>query len=90
MPAPGLYRFDKGLDKPGAAIKHLNVKGSKSILLFIDGTFSSTTNGFGSLQKDIWKNLQGEYGDQIYGYDHKTLSMSPIENALDLVKKGRR
>ncbi len=87
MPAPGLYRFDKGLDKPGVALKQLNVKGGKPILLFIHGTFSGTTNGFGSLQNDVWKLLQGEYGDQIYGYDHYTLSQSPIENALDLVKR---
>ncbi|NTW13094.1 MAG: hypothetical protein HGA30_07265, partial [Anaerolineales bacterium] len=28
-----------------------------------------------------------EYGDRIFGYDHKTLSLSPVENALDLVKR---
>jgi pimeloyl-ACP methyl ester carboxylesterase len=87
MPEPGLYRFDKGLDKRGEKIEQLKVKDGKPILLFIHGTFSSTTGGFGGFQPEVWKLLQGEYGDRIYGYDHRTLSLSPIVNALDLVKK---
>ncbi|MBN1453645.1 MAG: CHAT domain-containing protein [Anaerolineales bacterium] len=87
MPEPGLYRFDKGLDKRGKELDRPKVKESAAILLFIHGTFSSTTNGFGSLRQETWKLLQQEYGDQIFGYDHYTLSQSPIENALDLVKQ---
>ena len=87
MPEPGLYRFDKGLDNRGAALDQPKVKEGKPILLFIHGTFSGTTNGFGSLQKEVWMLLQQEYSDQIFGYDHYTLSKSPIENALDLVQK---
>ena len=85
MPEPGLYRFNRGFDKRGQEPEY--PKAEKPILLFIHGTFSSTANGFGILQQDVWKFLQQEYGDQIFGYDHYTLSQSPIENALDLVRK---
>ncbi|MCI0552041.1 MAG: hypothetical protein L0287_13895, partial [Anaerolineae bacterium] len=85
MPEPGLYRFDKGFDKKGEKIEQLNAK--KPILLFIHGTFSNTAGGFGGLAPEAWKLLQEHYGSQIYGYDHYTLSKSPIENAVDLVKK---
>jgi hypothetical protein len=87
MPKPGLYRFDKGFDKPSADIKLLKLKEKKPILLFIHGTFSSTAGGFGGFHPVVWKLLQQEYGDRIFGYDHKTLSLSPVENAVDLVKR---
>ena len=87
MPEPGLYRFDKGLDRHGPDLEKLTVKGDAPILLFIHGTFSSTSGGFGSLQSEVWKQLQKKYGDRIFGYDHYTLSKNPVENALDLVKK---
>ena len=87
MPKPGLYRFDQGFDKPSADIKLLKLKDRKPILLFIHGTFSSCAGGFGGFHAETWKSLQGEYGERIYGYDHKTLSLNPIENALDIVRR---
>ena len=89
MPKPGLFRFDKGFDetKKGTDITQLKGKTGKPILLFIHGTFSSTIGGFRSLTPEAWELLQKHYGDQIYGYDHCTLSKSPIENAVDLVKR---
>ena len=87
MPKPGLFRFDKGFDKPSAEIKQLKLKEKKPILLFIHGTFSSTAGGFGGFQPEVLKSLQQEYGDRIFGYDHKTLSLSPVENALNLVTR---
>ncbi|HUG33436.1 MAG TPA: CHAT domain-containing protein, partial [Anaerolineales bacterium] len=87
MPEPGLYRFDKSLDSHGPDLPSLKVKGDATVLLFIHGTFSKTSGGFGSLQKGVWLDLQKKYGDRIYGYDHYTLSKSPVENALDLVKR---
>lgn len=87
MPEPGLYRFNEQLDKRGKELNNPQVKKGKPILLFIHGTFSSTANGFGSLLQDVWAELKENYGDQIFGYDHRTLSESPIQNALDLAKK---
>jgi len=87
MREPGLYRFDQGLENRGENIEQVKVKDGKPILLFIHGTFSSTKGGFGGLTQEAWELLQEHYGSQIYGYDHYTLSKSPIENAVDLVKK---
>ena len=87
MHEPGLYRFDQGFDKKGEKIEKLKAKSGKPILLFLHGTFSSTAGGFGGLELAAWKLLQEYYGSQIYGYDHYTLSKSPIENAVDLVRK---
>jgi pimeloyl-ACP methyl ester carboxylesterase len=42
---------------------------------------------FGGLPQEIWTRLSQQYGDQIFGFDHCTLSESPIQNALDLVRQ---
>ena len=55
------------------------------ILLFVHGTFSSTSNSFGPL----WQTEEGQRfladADQAYdlvlGVDHPTLSVNPLENA---------
>lgn len=87
MPKPGLFRFARGFDKPSPDIKQLKLKDKKPILLFIHGTFSSAAGGFGGFHPEVWKALQQEYGERIFGYDHKTLSLSPVENAVDLVRR---
>lgn len=87
MRDPGLFRFDKGLDKKAEKIEQIKGKAGKPILLFIHGTFSSTMGGFGTLEPDAWKLLEEHFGSEIYGYDHYTLSKNPVENALDLVKR---
>lgn len=58
-------------------------------LVFIHGTFSNTAAGFGGL----WLNhpqrvraLFDRYDNRVFGLDHATLTRSPIENALTLVK----
>jgi CHAT domain-containing protein/pimeloyl-ACP methyl ester carboxylesterase len=85
MPEPGLYRFNEKLDQRGEHNPKIEI--SKPVLLFIHGTFSSTENGFKSLQSDVWDKLKEKYGEQIFGFDHRTLSESPIQNALELVEK---
>ena len=63
------------------------------ILLAIHGTFSSTTGGFGGLAAHTWGRellsaAAGEY-DAVIGYDHRTLSVDPLENASDLLERLR-
>lgn len=64
-------------------------------LLFIHGTASSTEGSF----KALWSNdkyreqLAAVYGSRLYAFEHRSLTESPIANALDLVKtlpKGAR
>src|SRR5262249_1708923 len=54
---------------------------------FIHGTASSSVGSFGKLTgTDEWAELEGRYGDRILAFDHRTFSVSPVENALDLAK----
>jgi len=87
MAEPGLYRFNEPLLKRGDPLNNPQVDPKKPILLFLHGTFSSTMGSFGGLPKETWASLCKQYGDQIFGYDHRTLSESPIQNALDLVDR---
>lgn len=97
---PGLYRWqgqeigqsDQVLpndDKLQAAVRGMG-KESKPILLFIHGTASSTLGSFKELaataSQKTWDSLKRQFGEHIYGFEHRTFSESPIENALQLAK----
>ena len=61
------------------------------VLLFIHGTFSSTVGGFGALGidengKGFLRTCIGAY-DAVIGFDHKTLSVDPRQNAENLLKR---
>lgn len=56
------------------------------ILLFVHGTFSSTAGSFGDLATfSFLEDARSKY-DLIIGFDHRTLSLSPEENAIDLLE----
>jgi pimeloyl-ACP methyl ester carboxylesterase len=59
------------------------------LLMFLHGTFSSTLGSFGELFKlpGPMQSLAARYPGRIYGFEHPTLTKSPIANALALVKK---
>ena len=60
-------------------------------LVFIHGTGSSTWGSFG----DLWAEkrraeldiLRKTYGDRVLAFEHRSMTESPIENALELAKK---
>ena len=55
-------------------------------LLFLHGTFSTTHSAFADLANSaLFQSLQTRYGDAIYGFDHFTVSVSPEENANELL-----
>lgn len=59
------------------------------ILLFIHGTFSSTLGSYGALGgtdkgKQLLQTAQDHY-DAVIGFDYPTLSLSPKENAQELL-----
>lgn len=59
-------------------------------LVFIHGTFSRTDSGFGQLwshHPQIVRRLFQQYSDRVFALDHCTLQVSPIQNALTLVKQ---
>ncbi len=66
------------------------------ILLLVHGTFSSTIGSFAALTSTPWgqafMNNALEKYDVVLGFDHLTLSVNPMDNAVDLLErlaKGR-
>jgi hypothetical protein len=64
---------------------------SPHALLLVHGTFSSTTGGFAALGVHPWgqgflRSAIDGY-DVVLGYDHRTLSVDPLENAADLMER---
>lgn len=93
---PGLYRWhDKQIkltdrvtveDTELAAAANAN----QPLLIFIHGTGSSTVGSFGDLRSENqeinWDSLTRPFDKRVYGFEHRTLSASPLENALQLAK----
>ena len=83
----GLYRFDN-LPNTGELITDAKkLSGGEPYLLFIHGTASSSMGSFGKLagQKE-WEELRAHYGNRILALEHRTFSVSPIQNALDIAE----
>lgn len=58
------------------------------VLLFIHGTNSSSKGSFGELPgSDLWNHITQTYKDNILAFQHQTLTQSPLQNAVDLVKQ---
>lgn len=57
-------------------------------LLLIHGTASYTGGAFGDLQAnaDGWEALKQRFPGGIFGFEHRTFSESPVENALALLE----
>lgn len=90
---PGLYRCgmmsgDFALHDAAATID------ADRLLLFIHGTASSTWGSFG----DLWSparsatlaGLRAIYGENVFALDHRSITESPITNALALAKDLRK
>ncbi|MBS1189198.1 MAG: hypothetical protein H6R10_990 [Rhodocyclaceae bacterium] len=59
------------------------------LLVLIHGTLSSTAGGFGELwktRKESLQRLSRFYGDRSFALEHKTLTETPIDNALQLAE----
>jgi hypothetical protein len=65
-----------------------------NVLLLVHGTFSSTMGAFGGLSltahgKTVLKAALKKY-DAVIGFDHATLSVTPMQNATDLLARLER
>lgn len=58
------------------------------MLLLIHGTGSYTVGGFADLRADepTWKALQARFPGGIFGFEHRSFSQSPQENALEILQ----
>ena len=60
---------------------------SKPFLLFIHGTNSSAKEAYGDLAgSETWSFIRAAYGDNVLAYQHRTLTESPLQNAVALAK----
>jgi hypothetical protein len=93
--APGLYRCSLAQADALEPATTASLAADRPLLVFLHGTMSSVAGSFG----DLWSTatddagrgataarraLQGRYGDEVYAFEHRTLTESPIENALAL------
>ena len=95
-PAQGLYTWDdatREIGSGGTEPTTVSFDGfdlDKPLLVFIHGTASSARGSFGAfLSGDAqpqWQALRQQFGDRIYAFEHRTMSESPIDNAIDLVR----
>ena len=94
---PGLYQWLGASGKP-EDLRPANLVDAKDtpqvdpgqhlMLVFVHGLGSSTLGSFGELRsddRDLWGALEARFPGGIYGFEHRTLSESPIENAIQLV-----
>ncbi|ENO87204.1 CHAT domain-containing protein [Thauera linaloolentis] len=87
---PGLYRWRGGALQDGDRCESGDARLSEaaragSLLVFIHGTGSHTLGGFGDLPgSSAWGVLEQRFGERVFGFEHRTFSESPIDNALAL------
>jgi len=89
QPSPGLYRCASSSATDLKPVGKLDA--TKPVLVFIHGTASTTDGSFGGLWEggasSRYAELDKAYGGQILAFQHRTLSQSPIENALELARE---
>jgi hypothetical protein len=97
---PGLYRWhDSTLDAADHCLpgdpRLRDMAGGKPALVLIHGTGSYTLGAFSDLRADeaTWIRLNQRFPGGIFGFEHRTFSESPAENALallDALPRGAR
>lgn len=88
-PEEGLYCWVKpSAENSSSLVAPGSIPSDTHILLFIHGTASNTEGSFGALHTDDasseWESLTRTFKDNVYAFEHRTMSQSPIENALVL------
>ncbi|WP_018609029.1 esterase/lipase family protein [Uliginosibacterium gangwonense] len=83
--------LSNGYETP-ATPQQLDQAQGQRVLIFIHGIFSSIAGAFSDLGKPdqddaTMQKLIKAYNGHAFGYDHWTISKTPLENALDLLDK---
>ncbi len=94
--APGLYRvgLDETLTLTPVTDRLPSNRSGQPLLVFMHGTASSMSGSFASLWNPsnkagaiARKALKERYGRHVYAFEHRTLTVSPIDNAAELVEE---
>ncbi len=90
---PGLYRCSLGDAFALAPVARNQRIGTakQPLLVFLHGTASSCQGSFGNLWNGTTgaaarRTLAEKYGEQVFAWEHRSLTESPIRNAVDLVR----
>jgi CHAT domain-containing protein len=91
---PGLYRWVGARGEPTDLLSVGDERLAREaqqgpLLVFIHGTASSTVGSYADLQaasREYWERFEDRFGERIYAFEHRTLSESPIQNALQLAR----
>lgn len=63
-------------------------KSDRPYLLFIHGTNSYTVGGFGDVyHSELWSYMVNTYAGNILGFEHETLTKSPLQNVSELLNE---
>jgi pimeloyl-ACP methyl ester carboxylesterase len=93
---PGLYRCPLNTEFSLTLIPDTEVLADNGgpTLVFIHGTGSSCEGSFGKLWERVGAAQQAArarmyelYGDRVYAWEHRSLTESPIHNALELARR---
>lgn len=80
----GVYNIHPDFSLSKATVK----KSDNPYLLFIHGTNSSTSGSFAEIQgSELWQHMQNAYGLNILGLQHETMTKSPLQNVIGLLKE---
>lgn len=94
QPQEGLFSIHKNWTKHRVN-GSFRAESNKPYLLLIHGTASSFDGSFGKLDEEanqkesneLFPAIIKEYDDRILAFEHHTLTKTPIQNALDLVRQ---
>jgi len=86
-PEPGLFLLEDSIDlKPENKIKKRLPPSDKPLLILLHGTASSAKGSFSGLwQHEDWQQLLSDHQGRTYALQHRSLSQSPVDNALELL-----
>ncbi len=88
QPEPGLFYLDNNFNK--VAITKTIPESEKPYLLLIHGTAASIYGSFHKMiekrEFGLWENIIRTYENRVIALDHYTLSLSPFENALEILR----
>jgi pimeloyl-ACP methyl ester carboxylesterase len=79
---PGLHRVDHAGQLSDIAG---GIATDRPILIFVHGTISNFSGGFGGIEPTAWAAIYAAYGGEVYAFNHPTITESPVRNALDLL-----
>lgn len=89
---PGLYHWQEQTLRASDHCRPTDdcfkaARAGQPILVLIHGTGSNTVGSFSDLRshKPTWERLTRQYPGGIFGFEHRTFSESPIDNALTLL-----